>query len=145
MTEKIYLGRLIFLEGAESQTVRVLEGSRERPLKHIHYHSQDFSWGYNGSGPADLALAILADHFEEDPDAVLAAVRSMWAPRSKAVRLYQDFKSAFIANAPPLVFRVSTPAIDRWLELPRQAQALADLALEDAELTERGAGDEAPA
>jgi hypothetical protein len=62
----------------------------------------------------------------------------MWAPRSKAAKLYQDFKTAFVANAPPNVFRVSSPAIDVWLELPRQAQALADLALEDAELTERG-------
>lgn len=141
MTEKIYLGRL---GGADAQTVIVLEGASSRPLKHIQYHSQDFAWGYNGSGPADLALAILADHFDEPADLVLGAVRSMWAPRSKAAKLYQDFKSAFIANAPPLVFRVSTPAIDVWLDLPRQAQALADLALEDAELTEAGRPDEAP-
>jgi hypothetical protein len=138
MTEKIYLGR------DNGAAVVVLEGEHTRPLKHIPYHSQGFSWGYNGSGPADLALAILADHFEEDPDAVLAAVRSMWAPRSKAAKLYQDFKTAFVANAPPNVFRVSSPAIDVWLELPRQAQALADLALEDAELTERGTVEEAP-
>jgi len=32
------------------------------PLKHIVEHSPTgFQWGYGGSGPADLALSILAD------------------------------------------------------------------------------------
>jgi hypothetical protein len=34
------------------------------PLKHRRRHSPDgFNWGYTGSGPADLALAILTDAF----------------------------------------------------------------------------------
>lgn len=35
-------------------------------LDHIHVHSEGFEWGYMGSGPADLALSILADHLGED-------------------------------------------------------------------------------
>lgn len=42
--------------------VRVVMGKGvEIPLPHIKKHSPDgFEWGYAGSGPAELALAILA-------------------------------------------------------------------------------------
>jgi len=34
----------------------------ENPLRHIEIHSSSgFNWGYGGSGPADLAYAILYD------------------------------------------------------------------------------------
>ena len=37
-----------------------------KPLRHVVHHSPDgFNWGYGGSGPADLALSILAHHFDE--------------------------------------------------------------------------------
>jgi hypothetical protein len=44
-----------------------------------------FCWGYGGSGPAQTALAILADYFEDD---------------QTALRLYQQFKSLVIAALP---------------------------------------------
>ena len=38
------------------------------PLHHVIYHSPTgFAWGYGGSGPADLAMSILADHLGEHP------------------------------------------------------------------------------
>lgn len=38
------------------------------PLRHVVVHSPSgFNWGYGGSGPADLALSILADFFGENP------------------------------------------------------------------------------
>jgi hypothetical protein len=42
-----------------------------------------FEWGYGGSGPAQLALAILADHLDDDDE---------------AVRLYQEFKREVVAK-----------------------------------------------
>ncbi len=49
-------------------------------------HSPDgFSWGYSGSGCAQLALAMLANHFGDD---------------EKALNLYQDFKFACIVKFP---------------------------------------------
>ena len=34
-----------------------------RPLRHIPFHSPSgFEWSFAGSGPADLALALLIDH-----------------------------------------------------------------------------------
>lgn len=38
------------------------------PLWHYRCHSESFAWGYSGSGPADLALAILANYFGERPE-----------------------------------------------------------------------------
>lgn len=44
-----------------------------------------FEWGYGGSGPAQLALAILAHHLQDN---------------EKAIAYYQDFKWSIIANLP---------------------------------------------
>src|SRR6266446_6651402 len=42
-----------------------------------------FEWGYGGSGPAQLALALLAYHLDDD---------------NAAVALHQDFKHAVITR-----------------------------------------------
>ena len=43
-----------------------------------------FSWGYSGSGPAQLALALLADAIGE----------------KEALEVYQDFKRDYVAVLP---------------------------------------------
>lgn len=54
------------------------------PRLDIRNHSPDgFAWGYAGSGPAQLALAILCDALGDD---------------ERAARLYQRFKDAVIAG-----------------------------------------------
>ncbi len=57
-----------------------------RPLAPRHdlaNHSPDgFEWGHGGSGPAQLALALLADHLADD---------------DAALRLHQSFKWSVIA------------------------------------------------
>jgi hypothetical protein len=51
----------------------------------VFNHSPDgFAWGYNGSGPAQLALAILLRHTDSDT----------------ALRLHQHFKQDFVARWP---------------------------------------------
>lgn len=62
------------------------EGSKPLPIRlDLANHSPDgFAWGYSGSGPAQLALALLAD-------AVGDAV---------ALKLYQRFKSEVVASWP---------------------------------------------
>lgn len=61
----------------------------ERPLKprfDLRNHSPDgFEWGYGGSGPAQLALALLADYLEDD---LLAS------------QIYQPFKFAVVGALP---------------------------------------------
>lgn len=50
--------------------VEVEEDGRTRPLdprRDLHDHSPDgFEWGYGGSGPAQLALALAADVLGDD-------------------------------------------------------------------------------
>lgn len=56
---KVYQG---VVRGDWPGAVTVTENGRTWSLAHIVRHSPDgFSWGYGGSGPSDLALAILAD------------------------------------------------------------------------------------
>lgn len=65
--------------------VRVQEGASITFLRHHVRHSPTgFEWGYGGSGPADLARSILADHLGYLPPAAL----------------YQNFKANVIAHLP---------------------------------------------
>ncbi|MPZ50844.1 MAG: hypothetical protein GEU75_16355 [Dehalococcoidia bacterium] len=106
-------------------------------LMHIPFHSPDgFEWGYAGSGPADLALAILADYFEEPPEQVLGALRSLWAPRSKAVALHQEFKEQFIARERRNEWRLGSDVIEAWLQTPSIQTQLIELDRQDEELAE---------
>lgn len=77
--QKEYCGRRT-KEGA----IVTVNGRPLNPRHDLRNHSPDgFEWGYNGSGPAQLALAILADHLEDD---------------DLALGHYQDFKSAVVAG-----------------------------------------------
>ena len=78
-------------------------------LPHIERHSPDsFNWGYGGSGPADLALAILTD----------------FAGITIAEKFYQKFKFDFIAPAGSELMIPDSLIID-WLE--RQGVVSADI------------------
>jgi len=65
--DKIYTGIRIGKErDTGSEVVVTVNGET---LKHHIVHSPTgFAWGYNGSGPADLAIAILWDFLGEEPD-----------------------------------------------------------------------------
>src|SRR3990170_4477229 len=104
-------------------------GTSDRcPLTHIPFHSPDgFEWGYAGSGPADLALAILADYFGEPPELVLTALRSLWAPRSKAAALHQPFKEQFLARERRDEWSLASDAIIAWLQTPSIEAQLIEL------------------
>ena len=71
----------------------------ERSLK-IRNHSPDgFNWGYFGSGPSQLALAILLDFTDSE---------------QMALELYQDFKREFVANFHD-TWTLSGQQIQDWL------------------------------
>src|SRR5262245_51634322 len=57
-------------------------------------------WGYGGSGPAQLALALLADAVGAD----------------LAVPLHQDFKWSFVGRFPKEGFEMTADEIQRWAE-----------------------------
>jgi hypothetical protein len=63
-----------------------VDGRRLNPRPDLWNHSPTgFEWGYVGSGPAQLALAILADYLGND---------------EQALNLYQRFKWAVVAKLP---------------------------------------------
>ena len=66
--------------------VVTVNGEPLDPRNDLHSHSpHGFEWGYPGSGPAQLALAILADHLRDD---------------EQAINLHQRFKWAVVAHLP---------------------------------------------
>lgn len=63
-----------------------------------------FEWGYRGSGPAQLALAILADLTDKET----------------ALRFYQAFKEEVIAGLPRQAWVLSGQDVLFWLEGKRR-------------------------
>ena len=73
-----------------------LDGEELKPEKSqkIRNHSPDgFSWGYGGSGPSQLALAICIELYGV----------------SKAQEIYQEFKWKYIATLPQTDFNIEIP------------------------------------
>lgn len=61
-----------------------VNGRRLRLRLDVRNHSPTgFEWGYSGSGPAQLALAILCDHLGDD---------------AESQKLYQGFKWLIVTN-----------------------------------------------
>lgn len=102
-------------------------GTRSRPLPqqravceaitHIRHHSPDgFEWGYGGSGPADLALSILAYCLPVGCDG-LAPVR-LWRGECSQVAydLHQKFKEAWIAPVPFAGWEFQGSMLDQWID-----------------------------
>ena len=72
------------------------------PSQAVRNHSPTgFAWGYGGSGPAQLALAILMDQR---------------VPPRIAERFYQSFKRDCTSRLPDDKFRLSIAVVDRWIE-----------------------------
>lgn len=72
-------GRFVVTVMEDDGLIRALD-----PRLDLRNHSPSgFAWGYSGSGPAQLALAILCDALGED---------------ERAERLYQPFKDATVAR-----------------------------------------------
>lgn len=86
----LYFGSIVAING--------IPLSPERSLK-LRNHSPDgFAWGYGGSGPAQLALAILLEFTTEE----------------NALRLYQDFKFDVIAGLQGS-FELPVEQVRTWL------------------------------
>jgi Family of unknown function (DUF6166) len=95
--------------------LKTYEGSREghavdatvngRPLNprlDLYNHSPTgFEWGYSGSGPAQLALALLADHLGDD---------------RKALAIYQSFKWAVVAGLSKRGWKLTSRDVNQALE-----------------------------
>lgn len=104
----VYLGKRIngeprvfrgVLQGNTLQRVRII--TPYRSLKIVRHSPTGFEWGYGGSGPAQLALAILFDYTHNTK---LADV------------LHQRFKFTFLSNAKSEGWQINSSEIDEFLK-----------------------------
>jgi hypothetical protein len=95
---KTYRGR------RERHLVEVTADNRPLdPRLDLRSHSPTgFEWGYGGSGPAQLALALLADYTGDNEE---------------AVALHQDFKRLVVARLPFRAWELTGAQMDSWLEI----------------------------
>lgn len=88
-----------------------VDGRRLNPRLDLWNHSPDgFEWGYGGSGPAQLALAILADHLGDD---------------TEALNFHHRFKWAIVAELPGRGWRLTSLEIDAVLHTLREVELVA--------------------
>ena len=110
---KTYRGRR---EGYATKVT--VDGRSLNPRLDLWNHSPTgFEWGYGGSGSAQLALALLADHLGNDDE---------------AVRLHQEFKAVVIAGLPRGQWVLTS------LEIQQAIERLKDGGPAHAEETENG-------
>ena len=84
------------------QCYGTVNGRALDPRFDLRFHSPDgFEWGYGGSGPAQLALALLADHLQDN---------------QRALALYQDFKWKVVAGLPRDEWTLTSDDIERALK-----------------------------
>ena len=85
--------------------VHVIQDGQRRPLsirrsQQVFNHSEDFEWGYEGSSPAQLALALLLE--VTDP--------------VTALRHYQCFKREVVASLKKPNWQLHAYEISAWLD-----------------------------
>ena len=100
-------GCIVYLRVTDDNGIITYDGV----LKHVERHSPDgFQWGYGGSGPAQLAYAILRRYFELEQEK---------EPRRLARELYQDFKRDIIAPNKGANLWITSHYITHWVSLKR--------------------------
>ena len=105
------IGVLIHDEGTDAARI----------LEHCVLHSPTgMETGFGGSGPADLAASILADHLQVGR----RVLEDAWqgnasdAKASRVIHLYQTFKFDFIAPRklePGKSYEIEAIDIERWI------------------------------
>jgi hypothetical protein len=96
MNRTTYIGR------RDEDGAYVLVNEREAlpPRNDLRNFSDGFEWGYAGSGPAQLAIALLAHH----------------AGDKRAVEHYQAFKDEFVATLPKMRWTIGGGDIAAWIK-----------------------------
>ena len=84
------------------------DGKKLRAREDLINHSPTgFEWGYGGSGPSQLALAMLADTlYDRMPNKPEADRMTM--------KVYQDFKRHIISGLPSSTWQLDQDAVFNW-------------------------------
>ena len=91
-------------------TVERSDGYYLKPRNNWVNHSPGgFEWGYGGSGPSQLSLAILADTLEE-------RIGDKGSIKALALHNYQSFKWDVVSRFNRSKFAISQDVVWRWYE-----------------------------
>ena len=98
------------------------EGRPVRELTHHVLHAPGgFDWGTEGAGPADLALALLAEACDE-----VATVKGYLERREftetspESMRLHQLYKRRIVSKFKPEGFTIDEVRVSRWVAAARR-------------------------
>lgn len=94
-----------FPEEDHGEATVYVNGKQLRPTRSLRLRNHSptgFSWGYEGSGPAQLALAILLEAGLSD---------------QHAIERYQQFKTAYVRHWPEASYFKTEIALGDWLGL----------------------------
>lgn len=106
---------------AKGETLVLVDGRPlELRLDLCNHSPTGFEWGYGGSGPAQLALAILAHHFsvEEHSGWAPEVARGKESPEAKALALHQEFKWSWVFFFGP-TWEMTSAQIEAWVQRKR--------------------------
>jgi hypothetical protein len=85
------------------------------PQRHVHYAPKGFDWGFGGSGPADLALNVLAHFLPLAADTTGVGLRDGSSVSEATWALHQAFKYDLIATLPRTGGHITTETIRAWI------------------------------
>lgn len=94
-----YSGHFVALSGR--QVFKDGQPFSPEPSRKLFNHSLEFNWGYGGSGPAQLALALLYD---------------VTGDAQVSLRTYQEFKWAFVSQWRGETWEISSERIQEWVD-----------------------------
>lgn len=95
----------VYVNNTDTHEVLVLNPQRSQKL---YNHSPDgFEWGYGGSGPAQLALALLLDAGVDEAD---------------ALEQHQAYKFAVVARLPKERWSIGDYSIREWSKQHKKGQ-----------------------
>ncbi len=105
---RIYEGLRVYagVRGKDGLTVLVngIKLEPERSLKVFNHSPDGFEWGYGGSGPSQLALAILLDYTNDE---------------NLSVRLHHPFLDKYVSKFPKERWQIVGSQIDTWLQIAK--------------------------
>lgn len=108
--ERTKEGARVFTGKGDAPPLEARKFLNERPSQKLWNHSPTgFEWGYGGSGPAQLALAILFD-------VLLRQGVDRKEAGERAIALHQQFKFAHVASWNRAGFLISSAAVLEWIK-----------------------------
>ena len=102
-----HIGRVFVHDGMEAISESHPRTELSARLDLVNHSPTGFGWNYQGSGAAQLALAILADATGDD---------------ELAVRMHQPFKTEIISGMPRGEWELNTDFIREWIEANTQEE-----------------------